>query len=47
LLMQLPEPSKEEFERSARPAYKRSTATKGRAVSALPAQCFNETQIIE
>jgi hypothetical protein len=47
LLMQLPEPSEEEFERSERPAYKRSPATKGRAVSEFPAQCFNETQIVE
>ena len=47
LLMQLPEPSEEEFERSERPAYKRSTATKSRAISALPVQCFNEPQIVE
>jgi hypothetical protein len=46
LLTQLPAPG-DDFERSERPAYKRSMATKGRAVSALPAQCFNETQIVE
>ena len=45
LLMQLPEPSEEEFDRSERPAYKRSKATKGRAVSELPARCFSETLI--